>query len=64
MALEDKNNKVKIYNLTEIKINSIQEMNNLLEFANKIKTKHNTIKMKHHLFLIQFVIYNTYIIFF
>ena len=43
MALEDKNNKIKIYNLTEIKINSIQEMNNLLEFANKIKTKHNTI---------------------
>ena len=43
MALEDKNNKVKIYNLTEIKINSIQEMNNLIEFTNKIKTKHNII---------------------
>ena len=43
MALKDKNNKVQIYNLTEIKINSIQQMNNIIEFSNKIKTIHNTI---------------------
>ena len=43
MALEDKNNKVQIYNLTEKKINSIQEMNNIVDFANKIRTTHNTI---------------------
>ena len=43
MTLKDKNNKVQIYYLTEIKINSIQRMNKIIEFENKIKNTHNKI---------------------
>ena len=43
MALEDKNNKVQIYNLTEKKISSPNEMINIVEFANKVRTTHNTV---------------------
>ena len=43
MALEDKNQKVQIYGLTEKEVFSAKEMREVVEFANTIRTTHNTV---------------------
>ena len=43
MALEDKNQKVQIYGLTEKEVFSPKEMKEVVEFANTIRTTHNTV---------------------
>jgi len=43
MALEDKNQKVQIYGLTEKEVFSPKEMRDVVEFANTIRTTHNTV---------------------
>ena len=43
MALEDKNQKVQIYGLTEKEVFSPKEMREVVEFANTIRTTHNTV---------------------
>ena len=43
MALEDKNQKVQIYGLTEKEVFSPKEMSEVVEFANTIRTTHNTV---------------------
>ena len=43
MALEDKNQKVQIYGLEEKKVDSPQEMQNVVDYANTMRTTHNTV---------------------
>mgnify|MGYP003571327718 CR=1 FL=1 len=43
MALEDKNQKVQIYGLTEKEVFSPKEMREVVEFANTVRTTHNTV---------------------
>jgi len=43
MALEDKNQKVQIYGLTEQLVESPEEMKSIIDFANKVRTTHNTV---------------------
>ena len=43
MALEDKNQKVQIYGLTEKEVFSPKEMREVVDFANTIRTTHNTV---------------------
>ncbi len=43
MALEDKNQKVQIFGLEEKEVQSPQEMKNIVDFANTIRTTHNTV---------------------
>ena len=42
-ALEDKNNKIQIYGLEEKKVNSPEEMKNIVDYANTVRTTHNTV---------------------
>ena len=43
MALEDKNQKVQIYGLTEKIVESPDEMKSIIDFANNVRTTHNTV---------------------
>ena len=43
MALEDKNQKVQIYGLTEQLVESAEEMKSIIDFANNVRTTHNTV---------------------
>ena len=43
MALEDKNQKVQIYGLTEKLVESPNEMKSIIDFANNVRTTHNTV---------------------
>ena len=43
MALEDKNQKVQIFGLEEKKVTSPQEMRDVVEYANTMRTTHNTV---------------------
>jgi kinesin family protein 2/24 len=43
MALEDKNQKVQIYGLTEKLVESPNEMKSIIDFANRVRTTHNTV---------------------
>ena len=43
MALEDKNQKVQIYGLTEKEVFSPKEMREVVEYANTVRTTHNTV---------------------
>ena len=43
MALEDKNQKVQIYGLTEKFVESPDEMKSIIDFANNVRTTHNTV---------------------
>lgn len=43
MALEDKNQKVQIFGLEEKEVRSPQEMKDVVEFANTMRTTHNTV---------------------
>ena len=43
MALEDKNQKVQIYGLTEKEVFTPKEMREVVEFANTVRTTHNTV---------------------
>ncbi len=43
MALEDKNQKVQIYGLTEKLVESPYEMKSIIDFANRVRTTHNTV---------------------
>ena len=43
MALEDKNQRVQIYGLTEKKVESPEEMKSIIDFANDVRTTHNTV---------------------
>ena len=43
MALEDKNQKVQIYGLTEKEVASPSEMQDIVEYANTVRTTHNTV---------------------
>ena len=43
MALEDKNQKVQIYGLTEKLVESPDEMKSIIDFANNVRTTHNTV---------------------
>ena len=42
-ALEDKNQKVQIYGLTEQRVNSPEELKSIIDFANTVRTTHNTV---------------------
>ena len=42
-ALEDKNQKVQIYGLTEQKVSSPEELKSIIDFANTVRTTHNTV---------------------
>jgi len=42
-ALEDKNNKIQIYGLEEKKVNSPEEMRDIVDYANTVRTTHNTV---------------------
>jgi len=42
-ALEDKNNKIQIYGLEEKKVNSPDEMKDIVDYANTVRTTHNTV---------------------
>jgi kinesin family protein 2/24 len=42
-VLEDKNQKVQIFGLEEIKVENPEEMRNVIELANSIRTTHNTV---------------------
>ena len=42
-ALEDKNQKVQIYGLTEQRVSSPDEMKSIIDFANTVRTTHNTV---------------------
>lgn len=42
-VLEDKNQKVQIFGLEEIQVDSAEEMRNVIELANSIRTTHNTV---------------------
>ena len=43
MALEDKNQKVQIYGLTEQLVESPEDMKSIIDFANNVRTTHNTV---------------------
>ena len=43
MALEDKNQRVQIYGLTEKIVESPEEMKSIIDFANNVRTTHNTV---------------------
>ena len=43
MALEDKNQKVQIYGLTEKQVFTPKEMQDIVDFANAMRTTHNTV---------------------
>ena len=42
-ALEDKNQKVQIYGLTEQNVSSPEELKSIIDFANTVRTTHNTV---------------------
>ena len=42
-ALEDKNQKVQIYGLTEQQVSSPEELKSIIDFANTVRTTHNTV---------------------
>ena len=42
-ALEDKNQKVQIYGLTELRVSSPEELKSIIDFANTVRTTHNTV---------------------
>ena len=42
-ALEDKNQKVQIYGLTEQRVTSPEELKSIIDFANTVRTTHNTV---------------------
>ena len=42
-ALEDKNQKVQIYGLTEQRVSSPEELKSIIDFANTVRTTHNTV---------------------
>ena len=42
-ALEDKNQKIQIYGLEEKQVNSPEEMKKIIDFANTVRTTHNTV---------------------
>ncbi len=42
-ALEDKNNKIQIYGLEEKKVNTPDEMKDIVDYANTVRTTHNTV---------------------
>lgn len=42
-VLEDKNQKVQIYGLEEINVNNAEEMREVIDLANSIRTTHNTV---------------------
>lgn len=42
-VLEDKNQKVQIFGLEEREANSYEEMTNIIDVANSIRTTHNTV---------------------
>ena len=42
-ALEDKNQKVQIYGLTEQRVSSPDELKSIIDFANTVRTTHNTV---------------------
>lgn len=43
MALEDKNQKVQIYGLTEKEVFNPKEMQDIVDYANQMRTTHNTV---------------------
>ena len=43
MALEDKNQRVQIYGLIEQQVESPKEMKSIIDFANRVRTTHNTV---------------------
>ena len=43
MALEDKNQKVQIYGLTEKEVFNPKEMQEIVDYANNMRTTHNTV---------------------
>lgn len=43
MALEDKNQKVQIFGLDEKQVNSPEEMRSVVDYANTMRTTHNTV---------------------
>ena len=43
MALEDKNQRVQIYGLTEKLVESPDELKSIIDFANNVRTTHNTV---------------------
>ena len=43
MALEDKNQKVQIYGLTEKEVTSPKDMQAVVDYANAMRTTHNTV---------------------
>ena len=43
MALEDKNQKVQIYGLTEKEVSTPKEMQDIVDYANAMRTTHNTV---------------------
>ena len=43
MALEDKNQKVQIYGLTEKEVFNPKEMQEIVDYANAMRTTHNTV---------------------
>ena len=43
MALEDKNQRVQIYGLTEKSVESPDELKSIIDFANNVRTTHNTV---------------------
>jgi kinesin family protein 2/24 len=42
-ALEDKNQKIQIYGLEEKQVNSPEELKKIIDFANTVRTTHNTV---------------------
>ena len=42
-ALEDKNQRVQIYGLTEQRVTSPEELKSIIDFANTVRTTHNTV---------------------
>ena len=42
-ALEDKNQKVQIFGITEQKVDSPEELKSIIDFANTVRTTHNTV---------------------
>ena len=43
MALEDKNQKVQIYGLTEKEVFTPKDMQEIVDYANAMRTTHNTV---------------------
>ena len=43
MVLEDKNQKIQIFGLQELEVDSSEEMKKIVEEANTLRTTHNTV---------------------